>query len=105
MFGQARFCTSSNYIEKKLDKDNQDLKFKYYGLMIRLDQDSSFLKTSRHYQAVVDSEVISGTAERRQKMMKCAVIYCILSPYDNEQWDMLNHLSKNKLLEDIPMYK
>lgn len=114
---QMRLCLAkqdfvrTQIISKKIsikffdDKENQDLKFKYYGLMIRLDQDSSFLKTSRHYQAVVESEVISGAADRRQKMMKCAVIYCILSPYDNEQWDMMQNLSKNKLLEEIPIYK
>lgn len=49
--------------------------------MIRLDQeDSSFLKTSHHYQAVVDSDVIiSGSPDRRQKMMTYAVLYCILA--------------------------
>lgn len=114
---QMRLCLAkqdfvrTQIISKKInikffeDIENQDLKFKYYGLMIRLDQESSFLKTSRHYQSVVDSEVISGAADRRQKMMKCAVIYCILSPYDNEQWDMMQNLSRNKLLEEIPRYQ
>lgn len=114
---QMRLCLAkqdfvrTQIISKKIstkffeDPLHQDLKFKYYGLMIRLDQDSSFLKTSRHYQAVVDSEVISSAQDRRQKMMTCAVLYCILSPYDNEQWDMMQHLSKNKLLEEIQIYK
>lgn len=114
---QMRLCLAkqdfvrTQIISKKIntkffdDAEQQDLKFKYYGLMIRLDQDQSFLRTSRHYQAVVDSEIISGTPERRQKMMTFAVLYSILSPYDNEQWDMMQHLSKNKLLEEIPTYK
>lgn len=87
------------------DPDQQDLKFKYYGLMIRLDQDSSFLKTSRHFQAVVDSDVISGSPDRRQKMMTYAVLYNILAPYDNEQQDMMLNLSKNKMLDEISTYK
>lgn len=87
------------------DAEQQDLKIKYYGLMIRLDQDQSFIKTSRHYQAVVGSEIISTTPERRQKMMTNAVLYSILAPYDNEQQDMMHHLSQNKLLEEIPLYK
>lgn len=114
---QMRLCLAkqdyvrTQIIAKKIstkffdDPDQQDLKFKYYGLMIRLDQDSSYLKTSRHYQAVVDSDVISGSPDRRQKMMTYAVLYCILSPYDNEQLDMMLNLSKNKMLEEIPVYK
>lgn len=70
-----------------------------------MDQDTSFLKTSRHYQAVVDSEVIAGKPERRQRMITCAALYCILSPYDNEQQDMMQRLFKNKLLDETPMYK
>lgn len=70
-----------------------------------MDQDSSFIKTSRHYLAVVDSEQIVQEAEKRQKMMVYAVLYCILSPYDNEQVDMMHNLSKNKLLEELPVYK
>ncbi|XP_055706867.1 26S proteasome non-ATPase regulatory subunit 12 [Phlebotomus papatasi] len=114
---QMRLCLAkqdfvrTQIIAKKIstkffdDPEQQDLKFKYYGLMIRLDQDSSFIRTSRHYQAVVDSEVISNTPEKRQKMMTFAVLYCILSPYDNEQQDMMHNLSKKKLLEEIPIYK
>lgn len=114
---QMRLCLAkqdyirTQIIAKKIsikffeDPEQQDLKFKYYGLMIRLDQDSSFLKTSRHYQAVVDSSVISESPDRRQKMMQYAVLYCVLSPYDNEQYDMMMHLSKNKMLDEISIYR
>lgn len=42
--------------------------------------------------------------ELRDKLI-CAVLYCVLAPYDNEQSDMMAHLSKNKKLEEIPIYK
>lgn len=114
---QMRLCLAkqdfvrAQIISKKInikffeDSAQQDLKFKYYGVMIRLDQDSSFLKTSRHYQAVVDSSVIIEKPERRQRMITCAALYCILAPYDNEQQDMMFKLHKNKLLDETPMYK
>lgn len=114
---QMRLCLAkqdfvrTQIIAKKInikffnEAEQQDLKLKYYDLMIRLDKDSSFIRTSRHYLAVVDSELIVKETERRQKMMIYAVLYCILSPYDNEQVDMMHNLSKNKLLEELPVFK
>lgn len=178
---QMRLCllkedfVSTQIIAKKIsikffdDPAQHDLKLKYYNLMISLDRDTSYLKTSRHYQAIAEpplpvSEVIkagastetiekgdkktkssteattsaqsssssmkkgkesdkSGTkaveftlppkpveltpeqlAELKQRLI-CAVLYCVLAPYDNEQSDMMAHLSKNKKLEEVPVYK
>jgi 26S proteasome regulatory subunit N5 len=63
------------------------------------------LKTSHYYLAVVDSECVAKDEEKRKETLINAVLYCILSPYDNEQVDMMNNLYKNKLLEEIPVYK
>lgn len=49
--------------------------------------------------------MISDAPDRRQRMMTFACLYCILAPYDNEQQDMMLKLDKNKLLEEISMYK
>lgn len=151
---QMRLCllkedyVSTQIIAKKIsikffdDPKQQDLKVKFYDLMIRLDRDTSFLKTSRHYQAIADPKPVvekeekpddtaaaqAATAspskekkeeevvvkppqltkeqiEDQKQKLKLAVIYCILAPYDNEQKDMMEHLAKNKTLEDIPVYK
>lgn len=87
------------------------MKFKFaiktvleFSLQILLDQDQSYLKTSHYYLAIVDSEIAQDEAKRKATMIN-AVLYCILSPYDNEQVDMMNNLSKNKLMEEIPVYK
>lgn len=53
----------------------------------------------------MDSEIIKTDEEKRKNTMINSVLYCILSPYDNEQVDLMNNLSKNKLLEEIPTYK
>ena len=42
--------------------------------------------------------------EQKEKLI-CAVLYCVLAPYDNEQSDMMAHLSKKKKLENIPAYR
>jgi 26S proteasome regulatory subunit N5 len=87
------------------EKEHDDLKLKYYDLMILLDQDQSFLRTSRYYLAIVESESVASDPDKRKDTLTNAVLYCILSPYDNEQVDLMNNLYKNKLLEDIPIYK
>ncbi|XP_037949394.1 26S proteasome non-ATPase regulatory subunit 12 [Teleopsis dalmanni] len=153
---QMRLCllkedfVSTQIIAKKIsikffdDPAQHDLKLKFYNLMIRLDRDTSFLKTSRHYQSIAEparpkpaevepmetdkdkkkssdddkkketkeveeiKEPIELTPEQEKEYkekLTCAVLYCVLAPYDNEQFDMMNHLSQNKKLEDIPVYK
>jgi len=155
---QMRLCllkedfVSTQIIAKKIsikffdDPAQHDLKLKFYNLMIRLDRDTSFLKTSRHYQAIAEparpvpatpettdedkeksskdekkkkeeeakspvpapQPLVELTPEQLQELKEkliCAVLYCVLAPYDNEQSDMMAHLSKNKKLEEIPVYK
>ncbi|XP_017044248.1 26S proteasome non-ATPase regulatory subunit 12 [Drosophila ficusphila] len=162
---QMRLCllkedyVSTQIIAKKIsikffdDPAQHDLKLKFYYLMIQLNRDTSFLKTSRHYQAIaepprkktgltpVDSaastdeqkkkdddkkkkeeddkdkkpEVVAEpevevelTEEQKKELTEklvCAVLYCVLAPFDNEQSDMMAHLSKNKKLEEVPAYK
>ncbi|XP_064554570.1 26S proteasome non-ATPase regulatory subunit 12 [Drosophila montana] len=157
---QMRLCllkedyVSTQIISKKIsikffdDPAQHDLKLKFYNLMIQLNRDTSFLNTSRHYQAIAEpprkkapetDESSTGDEKKKSEDKKtkdeddkksepatalepeieltdaqkkeltdklvCAVIYCVLAPYDNEQSDMMAHLSKNKKLEDVPAYK
>ncbi|ALC46766.1 Rpn5 [Drosophila busckii] len=57
--------------------------------------------------AVPEPEIELTDAQKKELTDKlvCAVVYCVLAPYDNEQSDMMAHLSKNKKLEDVPVYK
>lgn len=112
---QMRLCLAkqdivrAQIIAKKIsikffeDPEQEDLKYKYYGIMISLDHDTSYLRTSRHYQSVMDSKIIADIPDRRQRMMTFACLYCILAPYDNEQQDMMLKLDKMKQLDEIPM--
>jgi len=114
---QMRLCLATHdlvraqIIAKKIsikffdDPEQEDLKHKYYILMIELDHDTSYLKTSRHYQAIVDTKAVKDAAEHRQRMMTFACLYCILAPFDNEQQDMMLKLDKSKLLDETPLYR
>ncbi len=37
--------------------------------------------------------------------LKRIIIYCILAPYDNEQWDLMNRVAGQRELESVPDYK
>lgn len=76
----------------------------FFPFQINIDHDSSYLRTSRHYQSIMESKIIAD-AQERQRMMTFACLYCILAPYDNEQQDMMLKLDKSKKLDESPICK
>ncbi|XP_040573226.1 26S proteasome non-ATPase regulatory subunit 12 [Lepeophtheirus salmonis] len=84
----------------------QELKLKFYKYMIDLNQhDGTYLDICRHYRAIYDTPVIQEDQDKKWSMMKYAVLYIILSPYNNEQSDLLNRILKEKVIEETPSYK
>lgn len=115
---QMRLCLSrkdfirTQIISKKIhtkffdDENTEDLKLRYYELMIALDQnDSSYLKICQHFRAILDSKSIRADAAKKTEVLKNVVIYAILAPYDNEQSDLLHRILQDKSLDDVPEYK
>ncbi|XP_076062072.1 regulatory particle non-ATPase 5 isoform X2 [Oratosquilla oratoria] len=83
-----------------------DLKLKFYNLMIDLDShESAFLSICRHYRAIYDTKSVQEKEEDKQKILKHVVLYVILAPYDNEQSDLLHRIKEDKTLNDIPQYR
>jgi 26S proteasome regulatory subunit N5 len=114
---QMRFCLATKdfvrtqIISKKIhtkyfaDESVQDLKFKYYKLMIELDQnEGSYLAICKHYLALFNSPSIQADVNLRTNAIKNCVVYVILAPYDNEQCDLINRIKKEKALQEIPRY-
>ncbi|XP_060521588.1 26S proteasome non-ATPase regulatory subunit 12 [Cylas formicarius] len=115
---QMRLCLAkqdyirTQIISKKIntkffdDDGTQDLKLKYYRLMMELDQhEGSYLATCKHYRAVLNTPNIQAAPEERQFTAKAVVLYLILAPYDNEQSDLTHRVLADKVLEEIPLYK
>lgn len=95
---QMRLCLAkqdyirTQIISKKIntkffDEDaTQDLKLKYYRLMMELDQhEGSYLATCKHYRAVLNTSSIQDVVDDRQAAAQAVVLYLVLAPYDNEQ--------------------
>lgn len=99
-------------VAKKINKKTLDqtpeyehLKIRFYHLMITVDKEENYLNTSRHYQAIVDTKLMSSQVDERKKLLALAVTYCVLSPFDNEKSDMMHRMLRHKLVDDIPLYK
>jgi 26S proteasome regulatory subunit N5 len=99
-------------VAKKINKqyldhtpEYQALKIKFYKLSIEIDKFENYLNTSRHYQAILDTEMTKEDASERQRLLTLAIVYCILAPFDNEKFVMMGRLIKNKFISEIPLYR
>lgn len=115
---QMRLCLArkdyirTQIISKKVstrffeDESVQDLKLKYYQLMITMDlHDSSYLKVCKHFRAVYNTKVVQENQVEKLNTLKNIVLYIILSPFDNEQSDLIHRVKQEKALEDVPPYR
>nr|XP_045584435.1 26S proteasome non-ATPase regulatory subunit 12-like [Procambarus clarkii]XP_045584436.1 26S proteasome non-ATPase regulatory subunit 12-like [Procambarus clarkii]XP_045584437.1 26S proteasome non-ATPase regulatory subunit 12-like [Procambarus clarkii] len=115
---QMRLCllkkdfVRTQIISKKIStkffdtEEVDDLKLKFYNLMIELDShESSFLSICRHYRAIYDSKSVQENEVEKKRVLKHVVLFIILAPYDNEQSDLLHRIKEDKTLEDIPQYR
>uniref|UniRef100_A0A0N5AIQ5 PCI domain-containing protein n=1 Tax=Syphacia muris TaxID=451379 RepID=A0A0N5AIQ5_9BILA len=84
----------------------QELKLKYYDLMIQIGlSENAYLDVCGYYRAIYDTPRIQVDSEKTKKILKCVVLYVLLSPHTNEQWDTLHRIRKIRQLELIPEYK
>lgn len=88
------------------DENFHDLKLKYYELMIKLDQhESNYFAVCKHYKQIYETPRVKDNFDLMREALKNIVIYLLLSPYGNEQQDMLHRLSEDRNLQDLPKYK
>ncbi|XP_057376771.1 26S proteasome non-ATPase regulatory subunit 12-like [Daphnia carinata] len=115
---QMRLCLAkkdfirTQIISKKIsvkffeEKDTHDLKLKFYKLMIDVDQhEGSYLSICKHYRAMYNTTVIQENESDRRMMMQHAILYLLLSPFDNEQSDLTHRFLQEKVVDEIPKYK
>ena len=74
--------------------------------MIEMDEhERNYLNICRHYRAIYDTPSIQEDAVEKLQTLKCVCLFIVLSPFDNEQSDLIHHILKEKCLEEIPKYK
>lgn len=74
--------------------------------MIELDeQDSCYLSICKHYRAILSTPKIKNDENERKAIMRNVALYVVLASYDNEQYDLINRILEDKLLQEVPVYK
>ncbi|XP_065065829.1 26S proteasome non-ATPase regulatory subunit 12-like [Rhopilema esculentum] len=115
---QMRLCLAkkdyirTQIISKKIsvkffDSDKeQDLKLKYYQLMIELGHfENDYLTICRHYRAVYDTPCIKEDKDKMKEALRNVILYNVLAPYDNEQNDFLHRIKEDENLDEVPSYR
>ena len=59
----------------------------------------------KNYRAMYETDVIQENESDRRLMMQNAILYLLLSPFDNEQSDLTHRILEDKVLDEIPKYK
>lgn len=96
----------------------EDLKLKYYRQMIEVDiQQDAYLAISKHFWEIYNTKLVQEDSSEKRNVIFITykfmhtfqalcniVVYLILSPYDNEQNDLMHRRMKLRDLETLPEY-
>lgn len=97
----------SRKISTKLFDDDafQDLKLRYYELMIRIGlHNDSYLDITKYYHHVLSTPSVSLETSKWHDILANVVYFIILSPHDNEQSDLLHRVAIDPRLLELPMH-
>ncbi|KAI9494908.1 PCI domain-containing protein [Zychaea mexicana] len=87
------------------EKENEDLKLRFYDLMIKHAlHEGQYLNVHKFYKQIYDSESIQQDEPKWKEALQNAVLFIVLSPYDNEQSDLLHRIFEDTKLAQIPLY-
>ncbi|KAM0746422.1 hypothetical protein T439DRAFT_138478 [Meredithblackwellia eburnea MCA 4105] len=84
------------------DKDHEDLKLRYYSLMILWGlQASKYLEVCKYYRQVYDTPSVQEDESKWSPVLRNIVYFVVLAPYDNEQSDLLARVAKDDKLTKL----
>ncbi|CAH7683721.1 PCI domain-containing protein [Phakopsora pachyrhizi] len=76
------------------EAENEDLKLRFYALMITYAAKSSrYLDLCKYYRSIYESESIKSDPVKSLAALRNAVYFVILAPHDNEQSDLLHRIA------------
>lgn len=85
-------------------EDVQSLKLKYYEQKIRIGlHDDAYLDVCKYYRAVYDTAVVQEDPEKWKEILENVVCFALLTPYDNEQADLLHRINADHKLNSLPL--
>ena len=88
------------------DEEQQSLKLLYYELMIQIGvHDGRYLDVCKYYREVLNTPSIRSDEEKSKDVLRHVIIFLILSPFDNEQSDLVSRVESTESLDMVPEYK
>lgn len=86
------------------EDDVTDLKLRYYEQQITLaKQEDNYLEVCKHYRHVLDTESVENNPEQLHATLQRVIYYIILSPFDNEQSDLLHRIHADTRNSLVPI--
>lgn len=83
----------------------EDLKLRYYELLIRIGlYEDNYLEVCKYYKAVYDTPSIIQDESKWKNVLQNIVYFVIISPYGNEQSDLLYHILEDPRLQSLPVH-
>lgn len=115
---QMRLCiakddyTRAQILSKKIsvkffdDVANQDLKLRYYHLMIQHSiHAGEYLSTCKYYRHIYNTPSIQESEEKWTQTLQAVVAYVVLAAYDNEQSDLIHRIYEDPKLTKLTLFK
>lgn len=67
--------------------------------------EEQYLNVCKFYRAVYDTKSIQGDESKWTEVLQNIILFIVLSPYDNEQSDLLHRIYSDPNLTKISLYK
>ncbi|RIA84649.1 PCI domain-containing protein [Glomus cerebriforme] len=85
------------------DNEQQDLKLRYYELMIQHAlHEEQYLNVCKYYRHVYDTPLVKEDELKWKGILENVIYFIVLSPYDNEQHDLLHRIYEDPNLAKLP---
>ncbi|KAJ3136357.1 26S proteasome non-ATPase regulatory subunit 12 [Physocladia obscura] len=104
----TRVQITSRKISLKFFEDSaqHDLKIRFYELMIQYSiHESHYLNTCKHFRHIYDTPIIKENEKEWTRILQNIVFFIILSPFDNEQSDLIHRIYDDPNLGKITLLK
>jgi len=98
---------SGKISKKNLAEENmEEYKVKFYSLMtIYHRHEKNALELAKDYHAIYSTPHILNDESKWVPALQSTIVFLSLSPFGNEQQDMLNHINTDPNLEKLPSYQ
>ncbi|KAI6250829.1 26S proteasome non-ATPase regulatory subunit 12 [Erysiphe necator] len=91
-------------VSEIVDDDVTDLKLRYYEQQITLAKfEDNYLEVCKHYRQVLDTEAVENDPQKLQAVLQRIIYFVILSPYNNEQSDLLYRIYSDSRNLQVPL--